>query len=233
MVDIDVEVADEEVREVILRHLVEQLVVVDRVGLVGQHEDVVGVTLYGQCVVAGGVGRHVDGTARPYIANVELAAMQRSALLHTTDNHTCHLADFTLRILLHHLLHSLYARFRLSLIQQAETLDEEEFRTVQAQWEAFLGNLCVRLHLCMAVSLEGFVGCCIDRVFDMYAKALVLCKVRVRKQDGPVALRIVALQHGQTVVGLCGTSLSGVEQEEVVPCLVVLLVVRILAGQPA
>ena len=78
------------------------------------------------------------------------------------------------------------------------------------QWETLLGNLCVRLDLCMAVGLEGFVGSGIDRVFYMYAEALVLGKVGVGQQGGPVARREVALQHGQTVVGLCGTSQSGV-----------------------
>ena len=52
---------------------------------------------------------------------------------------------------------------------------------MQSQGEAFLGNFTISLYLCMTVSLESFVGCCVDGVFDMYAEALVLSKVRVRQ----------------------------------------------------
>ena len=83
----------------------------------------------------------------------------------------------------------------------------------------------------MTVDLEGFIGGSIDRVFNMYAKALVLCEVGVRQQYRPVAFREVALEHRETAVCLGSTSLSRIEQEEVVPCLVVMFVVGILAGQ--
>ena len=65
----------------------------------------------------------------------------------------------------------------------------------------------------------------------MYAKALVGHEVRIGEQDGPVALWIVAFQHVQTMVSLHSASLSGVEQPEVIPSLVVALVVSILTRQ--
>ena len=48
-----------------------------------------------------------------------------------------------------------------------------------SQWETLLGNLTVGLDLVIAVVLEGLVGGGIDRVFYVYAEALVLCKVGV------------------------------------------------------
>ena len=65
----------------------------------------------------------------------------------------------------------------------------------------------------------------------MDAEALVLDEVGVVEQYRPFAFREVALEHGQTAVGFQGASLSGVEQEQVVPCLVVVLVVGIVGGQ--
>ena len=62
-----------------------------------------------------------------------------------------------------------------------------------AQWEAALRELGVRLHLHMTVGLEGIVGGSIERVLDMYAKALVLHKIGVGEQDGPLALGEVGL----------------------------------------
>ena len=79
---------------------------------------------------------------------------------------------------------------------------------MQSQGEAFLGNFTISLYLCMTVSLESFVGCCVDGVFDMYAEALVLSKVRVRQQCGPVAFWEVAFKHGQTAFRFSGSSQS-------------------------
>ena len=107
-------------------------------------------------------------------------------------------------MLVHHLLHAFYTAFGVAVIQQAQTLDEEELRTVLPQGEATLGKVCVGLHLSMTVSLEGIVGGSIERVLDMDAKALVLYEIGVREQHGPLALRIAGLQHSDTAIGLSG-----------------------------
>ena len=65
----------------------------------------------------------------------------------------------------------------------------------------------------------------------MYTETLVFSKVGVGEQDSPVALWVLLLQHGETVVGFCGAPLSRIEQEEVIPGLVVLLIIGILAGK--
>ena len=67
----------------------------------------------------------------------------------------------------------------------------------------------------------------------MYAKALVLSEVRVRQQNGPITLGIVLLEHGQTALSLVVASLSRVQQEQVIPRLVVMFVVGILRSQTA
>ena len=100
-----------------------------------------------------------------------------------------------------------------------------------AQWETALRQLGIALHLHVAVFLERIIGRSIQRVLDVHAKALVLGKVRVGQQRGPLALREVALQHRQTTVGLRGTTLSRKEQEQVVPHVIVMLVVGIVPRQ--
>ena len=132
----DVEVAHQIVREVILRHLVEQLVLVDAVRLIGQQEDVVDITLEDKAVGEGGVAIEVHGAARPDVVYVELSPVQLPALLDAADNHSRQFADLALRILLHHLLHPLCTAFGIALVQQTQTLYEEELRTVLALWEA-------------------------------------------------------------------------------------------------
>ena len=83
----------------------------------------------------------------------------------------------------------------------------------------------------MSILLKGLIGSGIDRVFYVDAEALVGKEVRVAEQDGPVALRIVGLQHSQTTVGLLCPTLSRIEQPQVIPRLVITLVFRVLAGQ--
>ena len=62
LVNDNVEVTHQIVGEIIFGHLVEQLVLVDRVGLVGQQEYITGVALEGQRVHLGGVAAlYFDG----------------------------------------------------------------------------------------------------------------------------------------------------------------------------
>ena len=133
--------------------------------------------------------------------------MQRASLLDAAQYHAGQFADLALRILFHHLLHAFRTSLSVTFVQQAETLDEEELRTVLTQREAVLRELCVRLDLQEAVGLKGIVGGSIQRVLDMHAKALVLHKVWVGEQDGPLAFGEVGLEHGQTAVRLGGASL--------------------------
>ena len=100
-----------------------------------------------------------------------------------------------------------------------------------AQREAAASQLGIALHLMVTVVLEGFVGSRIQRVFDVHAKTLVLHEMGVGEQDGPLAVGIVALEHVDTVSGLSRASLARVEQEQVVPALVVLHIVGILGSQ--
>ena len=105
--------------------------------------------------------------------------MQRPALLHTTQNHTGHLADLALRELLHHLLHALRTAIGIAVVQHAQALDKEELRAVLTQRKTSLRQMGIAFHFLMAIGLEGFIGGSIQRVLDVYTKALVLSKIRV------------------------------------------------------
>ena len=71
-----VKVAHQEVSEVVARHFEEQLVLVDRVGLVDEEEQEIGVSLGRQRVGARGViGDHGDVASRPDVAQVELPSV--------------------------------------------------------------------------------------------------------------------------------------------------------------
>ena len=87
------------------------------------------------------------------------------------------------------------------------------------------------MHLVVAVGLKGIVRSSIQRVFYMYAEALVLGEVGIRQQDGPVTLGIAYFERIKAAICLGGLSTAGVEQEEVIPSLVVMFIFRILGGQ--
>ena len=65
----------------------------------------------------------------------------------------------------------------------------------------------------------------------MHTKLLVLSIVRIRNQQRPLTLREILLQTDDTSISLSFLSQPGVEQEEVIPRLIILLVVGILGGQ--
>ena len=85
--------------------------------------------------------------------------------------------------------------------------------------------------LLVAVVIEGIVGGGIERVFDVYAEALVLGEVGVREQDGPLALGKVGFQMRKAVVGLVSATLQRVEQEQMVPGLIQLREVAKVVGE--
>ena len=66
--------------------------------------------------------------------------MQGFTLLYATDNHTCHLADLALWIFFHDLFHAVDAARCITVVQQTETFDEQELRTVLSQRKAALGD---------------------------------------------------------------------------------------------
>ena len=156
--------------------------------------------------------------------------MQCPALLHATQYHTGHFADLALRKLLNHLLHPLHAAIGITVVQHAQTFDEEEFRTMLTQRETTLRQLGITSDFLMAVCHEGLIGSRIQRVLDMHAEALVLSKIRVSQQRRPLTLRKIVLQHSQTAVSLCSPSLSRIHQEQVVPHVVIMFIVRIIVG---
>ena len=133
LVDDDIEVTHQIVREVISRQLVQQLVLIHAIRLICQHKHIAGITLETQRVDLCRIARHADcRTQRPHITHIEFTAMQRATLLHTTEYHTRHFADLAILILLHHLLHALHTTLRIAVVQHAQTFNEKELRAVLA-----------------------------------------------------------------------------------------------------
>ena len=88
------------------RHLIEQLVLVYRIGQVCQDINKLSITLWVKLPCINGIAVCKHGcTSRPHIAKVEFATMQRTSFLHTIHYHTRHLREFALRELLYECLH--------------------------------------------------------------------------------------------------------------------------------
>ena len=109
--------------------------------------------------------------------------MQRPSLLYATQYHAGHLADLALWIILHHLLHAVYTTIGITVVEHAQTLDEQELRTVFTQWETAFRQLGVTPYFLMAVYFESLIGGGIQRVFNVLAELLVLSIVGVGEQD--------------------------------------------------
>ena len=193
LVDGDVEAAHEEVGEVIACHLKQQLVLVHGVGLVGEDEHKPLVACGTQRVGLRGVCQHRDVSSRPNLTDIKLSAIESAPLLHALDDHTCQFAHLALRIFLHHLLHTFQATVAVAFVQVHHTVDEDELRTVGTQWEPLFREFRVMLHDLCLVGSESLIGGGIERVLDMFAEAGILLEVGVREQDGPFAVREVAL----------------------------------------
>ena len=56
--------------------------------------------------------------------------MESATFLYTLDNHTSQRTDLTLRIFLNHLLQTFHTPVAIAFVQQAETIDEDELRTI-------------------------------------------------------------------------------------------------------
>ena len=131
----NLEVTHQEVREVIASYLKQQLVLVYAVRFVGEDEDEFLVGVGTQGVSLRRVCCEGDVTPRPYIADVELTSVQSATLLHTLYNHTCHLCHLTLGMLFHHFFQLLQTAAGITVVQAAQTIDEDELGSVLTQWE--------------------------------------------------------------------------------------------------
>ena len=131
VLDLDVEVARYETGEVEARHLEEELVLVDGVGLIGKHEDEVDIALDLELTGSDGVAvAHDDGAPRPHVAHVEASAMEAPSGLHAVDDHACHAAHLALGELFHHLFHIFQAAVAVAGVELAQSADEDELVAV-------------------------------------------------------------------------------------------------------
>ena len=148
LVNDEVEITHEIGGEIILRHLEEQLVLVYRIGNVGEHEDERLVALDAEYLGFGfDIIIEYSVAARPYIAQVECAALELSAGFHSVENHSCHLAESAVRIFLYHLLHIIETCLDITLVELGESADKEELVAVGSFRIALVRDSPVVYHL--------------------------------------------------------------------------------------
>ena len=121
----EVEITHQEIGEIEACHLKEQLVLVDRVGLIGNEEDEFGIALWFKDAGGNGVavGKHITA-AVPDVAHVKLSAVEPASGLHTVDNHSGHLADFACGVFFYYSLHIRETALTVAAIQFVQTADE-------------------------------------------------------------------------------------------------------------
>ena len=146
--------------------------------------------------------------ATPYIAYIELAAMQSLACTHTVDNHTGKLANPALWVVFNDFLHIFYAGINVSGIQLAQSADEDKLIAVCTERESCFRDITVCFHFAISVSLKCIVCCSIQRVLNVFTELCVFLEVWVGEQFGPCAFRETALQQLNIVVGSAVKSLS-------------------------
>ena len=155
VLDYYVEVAHEEIVEVVACHLEEQFVLIDGVRVVCQQEQVrrqpVGNEL--PCLYRVAVVQH-RAAPLPHVAYVEFSSAQPPAGVHPVYYHACNLADAAVRVVLHHVVHVLQASVGIAVVQFPEPVDEYELVAVCAHRETFLRHLRVPPHLSVPVGLE-------------------------------------------------------------------------------
>ena len=212
-----VEIAHHEVREVVTRHLEEQLVLVDGIRMIGYDIEELLVTLGRQFAGSNGVAvaQHY-GAPAPYIAQVELSAMQATSLLHAVDNHTCHLSQLALREILHKHLHIGKTAIAVAVVEFRQTIDEHKLIAVLSHGESLFRQSRVAAHLSIAIGLESLVSGAIQRILHVFSELGVLLEVWIREQRRPRTLRILALQACHIVGSQIVFVATRMEQEHVV-----------------
>ncbi len=230
--DGQVEVAHHEAGEVVPCQLEEQLVLVERVWHVGEDEEEVRVALLGESLTGQTVSiAEGGGAAVPHVGEVELGAVQLSALLHSVYYHACHLADFALRIVLHHRLHTLQAGARVAVVESCQTLNEQEAVAVGTHGETLLRELRIAVYLLEAIRLECLVCCSVDGVLYLHTVARILGEVRVGEYRRQFGVGTLLLHPVEIRLSLGRVALARVEQEEVVVYLVFRRAVGVLRDE--
>ena len=124
--------------------------------------------------------------------------MQFSSFLYSFYNHSCQFANLTLWIFLNYCLKAFDTSVAISIVQTAQTINKNKFRTMLSQWETFLGYLYVVAYHLMPIVFESLICHSIKRVFKMFSEACIFCKVGVGEQCGVFALREICFQMVQT-----------------------------------
>ena len=200
--DVDIKVADKIGCEVELRHLEEQLVLVDRVGLIGKEEHEVGLSLWAEGLLCSLLVLIEYGAASlPYVLQVELAAMETFSGIDSIDYHTSHLAESALRIFLNQGLHICHASLRIALVQLAQSADKDKLVTVGAHGETGGRYIRVGQYRLVFPQFESLVGRSIERVFYVDTKLGIVGIVGVGKKCGPLTLWVFLLESLYIGVG--------------------------------
>ena len=200
--NLDVEITDYEVSKVELRHLKQQLVLIERVRAIYQHNLEVDIAILRELNVTYRVTVVENvGTPAPDIPKVEPATAQPLPGMYSVDYHSRHFAYSALRELLHNLLHVGKTTFGIAIIQLAESTDKQELVTVSTHRESGVGHFNVARHFIVSASLEGIVSCCVQRVLYLNTEFRVLLEVRVCEQCRPLAFRITVLQTVDVILG--------------------------------
>ena len=100
--------------------------------------------------------------------------MQPATFLHTFYDHTCHLGHFALGVFLHYFFQLLHTTAGITVVQAAQTVDEDKLCTVFSHGETVCRDTGIASHFFKLVILEGGVGGSIERVFDMGAEAGII-----------------------------------------------------------
>ena len=231
-IDRDIEITHQIAGKVVLGQAEEQLVLVDGIGVKHEHKYKVRIALVGEFTGLNGVAVAEHGTApAPHVPDVELSAPELPTLVHSVDDHACHLAHTALRILLDHLLQVVKTTLGIACIEFAQGTDEEELVAIGPQREALGRELGIGLHLSITIGFEGLVGSSIERIFQVNPEAGILGKMRIGEQCRPLALGTFLLQAFHIALGDSGLVSSRVKQEEMIEHVVHVLIFGVLSSK--
>ena len=232
VLDLDVEIPHDEGGEIKPSHLEEQLVLIERVRMVGKDEKEFLVAV--GCEFAGSDGIAVaqyGGASAPHIFQVKLPSVKLPASLHTVDDHASHLADAAAGEILHHEVHVVEASVGIIGVEAAQAPYEDKLVAVGTHGETRLRQRRVAEDLLVAVGFEGTIGRRVERVLDVLTKLGVLHIVGVGEYGGPLTLGELLFEQIDVRLRFGRVALAGVQQEEVIIHFIHLLELRIIVGQ--
>ena len=230
----DFEVAHQITGEVVAGQLIQQFILIDRIGRISQHKHERRIALITELLR---FSRRIRSlhlcTPRPHLTDVELSATQGLTGFDAIDNHTGQRSQLTIGVFGDQRVEVSQTTLTVAIIEFGQSSDEHKLITVGAKREMHLRQLGVGFHLTEAVGLERIIGGRIERILQMDALTRITHEVGIGEQRRPLAMWITRFQTVDILLSHSGFSFARIEQEQMIESIIHMLIARVVVGESA